>query len=506
MSHGRGLAMGVLIFASFMDLMDATIVNVALPSIRADLRRHRRPARVDRRRLPAGVRGPDDHRRPARRHLRATRVFVLGVLGFTAGSRAGLPRRRRPRSCSRARVVQGAVRGADGAAGAVLAAGAVRTARARADLRRDRCGLGALGGDRAGARRLAGHQRRVRHRLAQHLPDQPADRAGAGGAGAAAGCPNTRSERPLRLDPLGVVLCPPLGLLAHRLRRWSRVASRTGRGGSGRWLRRASCCWRPSSLQQRRRERRTGSALLPMHLFSDRGFSAGLVTQATFQGSLAGFALALTIYVQTGLGFSAIHAGLTLLPFSLGAFVGTGISVPLGTKLGKVVMVAGALLQSAATVWVLASVRAQATPSRRWTWPRRWLLAGIGLGPAGGAAGRRRAGDGPDRPTPAPHRAPTARSSRSARRWASRSPAWCSSASSARRTTPDSLRARPGRGLLGGGGRLRARRASPACCCPRGRRCWPATRRSSVSSPRTRSPSEGGPSGPHRVVRAPVRA
>src|SRR5689334_12054484 len=37
MTEKRGLAMGVLIFASFMDLLDATIVNVALPSIRDDL-------------------------------------------------------------------------------------------------------------------------------------------------------------------------------------------------------------------------------------------------------------------------------------------------------------------------------------------------------------------------------------------------------------------------------------------------------------------------------------
>ena len=36
MTEKRGLAMGVLIFASFMDLLDATIVNVALPSIRDD--------------------------------------------------------------------------------------------------------------------------------------------------------------------------------------------------------------------------------------------------------------------------------------------------------------------------------------------------------------------------------------------------------------------------------------------------------------------------------------
>src|SRR4029450_12488245 len=33
----RGLAMGILIFASFMDLLDVTIVQVALPTIREDL-------------------------------------------------------------------------------------------------------------------------------------------------------------------------------------------------------------------------------------------------------------------------------------------------------------------------------------------------------------------------------------------------------------------------------------------------------------------------------------
>ena len=33
----RTVATAVLIFAAFMDLIDATIVNVALPSIRTDL-------------------------------------------------------------------------------------------------------------------------------------------------------------------------------------------------------------------------------------------------------------------------------------------------------------------------------------------------------------------------------------------------------------------------------------------------------------------------------------
>ena len=203
MNHRRGLAMGVLIFASFMDLMDATIVNVALPSIRADLDATRRPARVGRGQLPAGVRGADDHRRPARRHGRATAGVRAGRARLHRRLGPGLPR---PDDRCPARGPRRAGRrgGDDGAADAVVAAGAVLTARARADVRRDRGRLGALGGDRAGARRLAGHQRRVRDRVAQHLPDQPADRAGVGGAGVPLGARDEvgapASARPGRPD------------------------------------------------------------------------------------------------------------------------------------------------------------------------------------------------------------------------------------------------------------------------------------------------------------------
>jgi MFS family permease len=190
--------------------------------------------------------------------------------------------------------------------------------------------------------------------------------------------PDTRSEHPLRLDPVGLVLATSglLGvvytLVEGRQQDWAPWIWAVGAAGLALL---ALFVW-----QQVRRERRTGSALLPMRLFSDRGFSAGLVTQGTFQGALAGFALVLTIYVQTGLGWSALHAGLTLLPFSLGAFVGTAISVPLGTRLGKVVMVTGALLQSGATAWVLSIVRARADGLSTWSLVPALAVSGIGLG------------------------------------------------------------------------------------------------------------------------------
>src|SRR3954453_2156845 len=131
---------------------------------------------------------------------------------------------------------------------------------------------------------------------------------------------------------------------------------------------------------ERRTEQRTGSSLLPMHLFANRGFSAGLVTQSVFQGSLAGFSLVTIIYVQAGLGFSAFHAGLMLLPFSIGAFVGTGISVPLGLKVGKTVCLAGALLQAVGVWWVARIIQDVGDDLTFWSLALPMLLAGIGLG------------------------------------------------------------------------------------------------------------------------------
>ena len=190
--------------------------------------------------------------------------------------------------------------------------------------------------------------------------------------------PDTRSEHPLRLDPLGLTLATAglLGvvyaLVEGRQQDWAAWVWSVGAAGA--------LVLAAFVVQQLRRERVTGSALLPMRLFGDRGFSAGLVTQGAFQGALAGFALVLTVYVQTGLGWSPVHAGLTLLPFSLGAFVGTGVSVPLGVRLGKVVMVTGAALQSAATVWVLAVVSSQGDALSTWDLVPALVVSGVGLG------------------------------------------------------------------------------------------------------------------------------
>ncbi len=189
--------------------------------------------------------------------------------------------------------------------------------------------------------------------------------------------PETRSERPMRLDLVGVVLLSAI-VLAFM------VPLVEGQSlGWPAWL------WIPVAAgalllvvfvaYSRRRMRRDGSALLPMPLFADRGFSAGIVTQATFQGSLNAFTLPFIIYLQVGLGFDALTAGLNLLAFSLGALLGTGVVIPLVARVGKYLVTLGAVLLGAGLLWVFAIVAETGAEFSGWAavWPM--LLSGVGL-------------------------------------------------------------------------------------------------------------------------------
>ena len=60
-------------------------------------------------------------------------------------------------------------------------------------------------------------------------------------------------------------------------------------------------------------------------IFAHRGYSAGVLVLMLYFGGMVGAMLAITLFVQLGEGFSAIHAGLTLAPFPLG----TALTAPL---------------------------------------------------------------------------------------------------------------------------------------------------------------------------------
>ena len=130
----RGLAMSILIFASFMDLLDVTIVQVALPTIRTDLDTGEATLEwiVSGYMLAFAVLFVTGGR--CGDIIGRQRTFLLGVGGFTLVSAvaAAAPTDGRARCGTHS---AGWIRGFDGAAGAFEYPGAVPTERTGADVR-----------------------------------------------------------------------------------------------------------------------------------------------------------------------------------------------------------------------------------------------------------------------------------------------------------------------------------------------------------------------------------
>jgi EmrB/QacA subfamily drug resistance transporter len=125
-------------------------------------------------------------------------------------------------------------------------------------------------------------------------------------------------------------------------------------------------------------ERTRKSPLVTMSLFRKRAFSAGLATALVFFAGMIGVMLVFSLYLQFGQGFSAIGTGVAMIPWCLGLAVGAGVgNGVLGPKLGRptlhggiAVMVAGiagliVVATNGASAWVLAGPE---------------LVAGIGMG------------------------------------------------------------------------------------------------------------------------------
>jgi EmrB/QacA subfamily drug resistance transporter len=372
----RGLAMLVLIFASFMDLLDATIVQVALPTIQKSL--HASAANLEwivsgymlafAILLITGGRLGDIFGRQ--------RIFLTGIGGFTLASIL---------ACLAPtgdwlvadRVLQGGF-------AALMVPQVLATLQALYQPKERAALLGLIGG-------VTGLAAVVGPILGGILVSTNAFGVGWRSIflinvpigilvfiAALAWVPNSRSEHSLRLDLVGVLLSATgifmvvYPIVEGRSLGWPTWVWALLAGGIA-----ALGIFVP---QQNHRQRKDGSALLPMSLFANRGFSFGLVTQATFQGAMNAFSLTLLIYVQSALGFNPLSAGLTLMPFSVGAFVGISVSVPLGAKLGKILMFIGGAIQAVAVVWVMAVVATQGTALSGWNLVLPMLLLGIGLG------------------------------------------------------------------------------------------------------------------------------
>jgi EmrB/QacA subfamily drug resistance transporter len=130
-------------------------------------------------------------------------------------------------------------------------------------------------------------------------------------------------------------------------------------------------------------QRRRGSARDPLvepSVFTHRGYSAGALALMIYFGGMIGAMLALTLFLQLGESFSAVHAGLTVAPFALGTAVTAPAGAAMMQRLGGRLMIQAGSVISLFGYGAIALIIGRTTHVSTWGLLGPLLVVGMGMG------------------------------------------------------------------------------------------------------------------------------
>jgi EmrB/QacA subfamily drug resistance transporter len=133
---------------------------------------------------------------------------------------------------------------------------------------------------------------------------------------------------------------------------------------------------------QRRQNARGAPQLIPASLLGARSFLLGGGAAALFFSGVPGFFLVLALYLQVGHGLTPLQSGLTTTPFSVGIFAASVLSSRLGARWPRRRIALGAVLVAAAMLALRELVLAGGEAIDWWRYALPLAVAGIGLGTA----------------------------------------------------------------------------------------------------------------------------
>jgi MFS family permease len=129
-----------------------------------------------------------------------------------------------------------------------------------------------------------------------------------------------------------------------------------------------------------RYERRRGSdALIEPTLLTNRAYLSGTAVALAFFGAFSGLLLCISLFGQLGEGWSPIHAGLTLTPMIVGMILGMVGSNAAVSRLGRHLFHIGILLIAAGTAGLALTVTGARTAST-WDLVPSLFFLGVGVG------------------------------------------------------------------------------------------------------------------------------
>jgi EmrB/QacA subfamily drug resistance transporter len=127
-------------------------------------------------------------------------------------------------------------------------------------------------------------------------------------------------------------------------------------------------------------QRRGGDALLKPALLAQSSFSAGAILALVFFAGFTSVFFTISILWQIGLGRSALASGLVVMPFALGSLAGSANSARLSARMGRMVLVTGCLLVAVGLAGTAGVVHLTAPDPSGWDLVGPLLVAGFGSG------------------------------------------------------------------------------------------------------------------------------
>jgi len=190
--------------------------------------------------------------------------------------------------------------------------------------------------------------------------------------------PHTRSSARPQLDPLGVVAVT--GAVALAL-----VPLTLGRSeGWPWWLIALLCLAVPAFVLATRFEtavaRRGGQPVLDLSLFSARSFAAGVGVNMGVYIYFGSILLGLTLFLQLGLGLSALDAGLSFAPLGVAFAASSLLTRGLIGRYGARVVSAGLVVAVCALTSQLLYIHFAGISTSAWGLAPFFFLTGIGNG------------------------------------------------------------------------------------------------------------------------------
>lgn len=127
--------------------------------------------------------------------------------------------------------------------------------------------------------------------------------------------------------------------------------------------------------------RRGRSPLVPPHLFTHPAFTGGVVLAMVYFASFTSIFFVISIFWQAGLGHTALEAGIVSIPFALGSIGGASVSNQLSARLGRTVLVLGTSMVAVGliAVWLVLAL-VPSTGLNHWQLLAPLLVAGVGNG------------------------------------------------------------------------------------------------------------------------------